>query len=84
MDGAHLQQVGDSNLYAEAGGSDPAPMSVPKPRGFAQAGISRTRASCSRTPQDITLPEGHTGEDPQPPPWGAMRTHATQLNPLHA
>lgn len=84
MDGAHLEQVGDSNLFAEAGSSEPAPMPVPKPRGYAQAGVSRTRASWSRTPHDITLPEGHAGENPQPPPWGAMHAHAKQLNPLHA
>lgn len=84
MDGAHLQQVDVSNLFAEAGGRERAPMPVPKPRGLAHAGVSRTRASWSRTPQDITLPEGHAGEDPQPPPWGAMRAHAAQQNPLHA
>ena len=84
MDGAHLEQVGDSNLFAEAGSSEPAPMPVPKPRGLVQARVSRTRASWSRTPHDITLPEGHAGENPQPPPWGAMHARAPQLNPLHA
>ena len=84
MDGAHLQQVGDSNLFAEAGGSERAPMPVPKPRGVAVGALERARTNWSRTSQDITLPERHAGEDPQPPPWGAMRTHVTRLNALHA
>lgn len=84
MDGANLQQVGDSNVFAESAASEPAPMPVPKPRGLAHTDISRTRASWSRTPQDITLPERRAGEDPQPPPLGAMRARATQLNSLHA
>ena len=84
MDGAHLQQVGDSNLCAEAGGSERAPMPVPKPRGVAVGASERARTNRSRTSQDITLPERHAGEDPQPPPPGAMRTHVRRLNPLHA
>jgi len=84
MDGAHLQQVGDSNLFAEAGGSERAPMPVPKPRGVAVGASERARTNWSRTSQDITLPERHAGEDPQPPPPGAMRTHVRRLNPLHA
>ena len=84
MDGAHLQQVGDSNLFAEAGGSERAPMPVPKPRGVAVGASERARTNRSRTSQDITLPERHAGEDPQPPPPGAMRTHVRRLNPLHA
>ena len=84
MDGAHLQQVGDSNLFAEAGGSERATMPVPKPRGVAVGALERARTNWSRTSQDITLPERHAGEDPQPPPPGAMRTHVRRLNPLHA
>jgi integrase len=84
MDGAHLQQVGDSNLFAEAGGSKRATMPVPKPRGVAVGALERARTNWSRTSQDITLPERHAGEDPQPPPPGAMRTHVRRLNPLHA
>lgn len=84
MDGAHLQQVGDSNLFAEAGGSERATMPVPKPRGVAVGALERARINWSRTSQDITLPERHAGEDPQPPPPGAMRTHVRRLNPLHA
>ena len=84
MDGAHLQQVGDSNLFAEAGGSERAPMPVHKPRGVAVGASERARTNRSRTSQDITLPERHAGEDPQPPPPGAMRTHVRRLNPLHA
>ena len=84
MDGAHLQQVGDSNLFAEAGGSERAPMPVPKPRGVAVGASERARTNRSRTSLDITLPERHAGEDPQPPPPGAMRTHVRRLNPLHA
>ncbi len=84
MDGAHLQQVGDSNLFAEAGGRERATMPVPKPRGVAVGALERARTNWSRTSQDITLPERHAGEDPQPPPPGAMRTHVRRLNPLHA
>ena len=84
MDGAHLQQVGDSNLFAEAGGSKRATMPVPKPRGVAVGALERARTNWSRPSQDITLPERHAGEDPQPPPPGAMRTHVRRLNPLHA
>ncbi len=84
MDGAHLQQEGDSNLYADAGRSERTPMPVPKPRGVAVGALERARTNWSRTSQDITLPERRAGEDPQPPPWGAMRTHVTRLNALHA
>jgi len=83
MDSANLQQVGSSNLFAETAAGDLPPMPVPKPRGLAHLGIDGARARWSSTSQDITLPEGRAGEDPQPPPWVEMHARMTSPHQMH-
>ena len=83
MDSANLQQVGSSNLFAETAAGDLPPMPVPKPRGLAHLGIDGARARWSSKSQDITLPEGRAGEDPQPPPWVEMHAHTTLPHQMH-
>ena len=83
MDSANLQQVGSSNLFAEKAAGDLPPMPVPKPRGLAHLGIDGARARWSSKSQDITLPEGRAGEDPQPPPWVEMHAHNTLPHQMH-
>ena len=83
MDSANLQQVGSSNLFAEKAAGDLPPMPVPKPRGLAHLGIDGARARWSSTSQDITLPEGRAGEDPQPPPWVEMHARMTLPHQMH-
>ncbi len=83
MDSANLQQVGSSNLFAEKAAGDLPPMPVPKPRGLANLGVDGARARWSSTSQDITLPEGRAGEDPQPPPWVEMHAHTTLPHQMH-